>query len=256
MQKDKALQIIAENKKSYNIIAPDFNATRRTTWPEFEELALYIKEGSRILDIGCGNGRLYKYINDELRTTNYEYVGIDQSEELIKIAKKSLPTSLYEREGFLKNIPPFEKGGRGGIFMVADIFNLPFKDGEFDVVAGIAFLHHIPSQELRVKVLKEIYRVLSPGGILFLTNWNLWRWEIISHNVKKNNMNPLHFFFQHDGMDAGDFWIPYRASNGGKPMPRYYHHFKKHELINFCRNANFKILEYKKGRNNLLVLKK
>lgn len=255
MDKKKALQIIAENRESYNIIALDFDVTRKAPWPEFQELGRHIKKGDKILDVGCGNGRLYKYINDELRITN-NYIGIDQSEELIEIAKKSLPTSLFEREGSSKDVPPFGKGGRGGIFMVADIFNLPFGENEFDVAAGIAFLHHIPSQELRLQVLKEIYRVLAPGGILFLSNWNLWRWEIISHNVKRNKMNPLHFFFPHNGMDAGDFWIPFRASNGGKPIPRYYHHFTKRDLMALAKQAGFKIIFYKKDRNIVAVLQK
>lgn len=228
MHKDKALQIIAENKKSYNAIASDFDVTRQIAWPEFELLLHYIKEGSRVLDIGCGNGRLFSFLNRRL-PDSLQYVGVDQSEELIKIAgKNNLDADFY----------------------VADVLNLPFQDGEFDIVAGIAFLHHIPSQELREKCLKEIYRVLSPGGILFLTNWNLFRWEIISHNVKRNKMNPLHFFFPHDGMDAGDFWIPFQKQK------RYYHHFTKRELKSLAEKAGFKLDSCQKGKNMIMILKK
>lgn len=234
MNNEKALQIIAENRESYNTIAPDFDVTRQNGWPEFELLAPYIKEGDRILDVGCGNGRLLSFLNCRVSGI-LQYIGIDQSEELIKIAKKN----YLEAD-----------------FRVADIFNLPFQAGEFDIVAGIAFLHHIPSQELRVKCLKEIYRVLKSGGILFLSNWNLWRWEIISHNVKRNKMNPLHFFFSRNGMDAGDFWIPFRAGAGGKPIPRYYHHFKKRELTALAKEAGFKIIFYKKNRNMITILQK
>lgn len=237
MHKDKALQIIAENKKSYNTIAPDFDVTRQTAWPEFAMLKPYIKEGSRILDIGCGNGRLYKFLTQilNIKYSILGYTGIDQSEKLIELARKNNPLAKFD---------------------IADVFDLPFKDGEFDVAAGIAFLHHIPSRELREKVLKEIYRVLSPGGILFLTNWNLWQWQVIKHNIKRNKMNPLHFFFPHDGMDAGDFWIPFRASSGGKPIPRYYHHFRKTELKKIAKCAGFKLQKFKKGKNSVVIFKK
>ena len=226
MHKEKALQIRAENKKSYNAIAEDFDVTRQYIWPEFELLGKFIKKENRVLDIGCGNGRLLKFL-----ITNYD--GVDQSEELIKIAYKNYPNANFQ---------------------VADVFHLPFEDASFDVVAGIAFLHHIPSREFRLKVLKEIHRVLKIGGILFLTNWNLFRWEIISHNIKRNKMNPLHFFFSHDEMDAGDFWMPYRTKE--KIVPRYYHHFRKQEIQKLCKEAGFNLFKYKKGKNNIIILEK
>jgi ubiquinone/menaquinone biosynthesis C-methylase UbiE len=235
MNKDKALQIIAENRKSYNTIAEDFDIARQTAWPEFEFLKPYIKEGDRILDIGCGNGRLFKYLstNYQLPTTNY--VGVDQSEELIKIATHS---SLKLRRA-RKNNPDAD-------FRVADIFNLPFKDGEFDAVAGIAFLHHIPSQELRAKCLKEIYRVLAPGGILFLTNWNLFQMKLI----KKYKLRIWDFFLPHSGLDAGDFWISFQE------QPRYYHHFGKRELLALGKKSIFKPVKFKKGKNLIIIFKK
>ncbi len=260
MRKDKALQIIAENKKSYNIIAHDFDIARQTAWPEFEMLASYIKEGSRVLDIGCGNGRLYKYLNNELGIMNYGYAGIDQSEELIKIARKNYPEAD---------------------FRTADVFDLPYKNGEFDIAAGIAFLHHIPSQELRVKCLKEIYRILKPGGILFLTNWNLWQWKMI----KKYKLRFFYFFFPRNNLDAGDFWIPFRSpchprrrsDSGGNirgsrnigldsrlrgndsGVLRFYHHFSKKEIVKLCRDTGFKNIKYEIGkteRNGVVIARK
>ncbi|MFA5133975.1 MAG: methyltransferase domain-containing protein [Patescibacteria group bacterium] len=225
MKIDKAKKIIEENKKSYDAIADDFDTTRQYAWPEFEELAKYVKEGDSVLDIGCGNGRLYKYLNNELRVTNYEYVGVDQSEELIKIAKKN---------------------NSGGKFKTADVFNLPFEAKAFDVVAGIAFLHHIPGQELRERVLKEIFRVLKPGGIVFLTNWNLFQIKLI----RKYKLSIFDFYFEHAGLDAGDFWIPFQKQN------RYYHHFKKKELIGLAKEFGFKVLAFQKGKNSVIILKK
>lgn len=275
MNKEKALQIIAENKKSYNIIAEDFDICRQTAWPEFELLAAYLHksikaqkhestDAIKILDVGCGNGRLYQYLWAELLCAElnsaHRYVGIDQSEELIKIAKVQCAelNSAHKVE-----------------FIVADVFDLSFKNGEFDVAVGIAFLHHIPGEELRLKVLKEIYRVLKPGGILFLTNWNLRQWKLI----KKYKLRIRDFFFSHDDLDAGDFWIPFKYNchsdpvldtgeesqrsffaRSGAPQDdrvmRYYHHLKKREIIDLCKKAGFMIVEYKKGKNSILILKK
>ena len=42
---------------------------------------------------------------------------------------------------------------------------LPFKDGSFDVVTSIAMFHHLPTKKDRLNFLKEVRRVLKPGGI-------------------------------------------------------------------------------------------
>ncbi|MGH2686591.1 MAG: class I SAM-dependent methyltransferase [Actinomycetota bacterium] len=55
---------------------------------------------------------------------------------------------------------------------IADAERLPYDDGEFDLVVGHAFLHHIPEPEA---ALAEMARVLRPGGTLFVagepTRW-------------------------------------------------------------------------------------
>jgi ubiquinone/menaquinone biosynthesis C-methylase UbiE len=156
---------------------------------------------------------------------NFGYKGIDQSEELIKIAQKDYPTANFQ---------------------VANIFNLPFDDGRFDVAAGIAFFHHIPSRELRLRVLQEMARVLKPGGILFFTNWNL-RQPVLR---KKYKLRCWDFFFPHNNMDAGDFWIAFQSK------PRYYHHFGKGELTRLAKAAGFAPEKYAAGKNNVNVFRK
>jgi SAM-dependent methyltransferase len=226
MEKNKALQIIAENRKSYNMIAEDFDIARQEAWPEFELLKPYIAKDMRILDWGCGNGRLYKYL---YQVSGIKYQGIDNSEKLVEIAKK--------------NYPKVD-------FCVSDIFHLPFKNGEFDVVAAIASFHHIPSEELRLVALREIYRVLKPGGVVFMTNWNLWQRDLI----KKYKLRIWDFFFPRNEMDAGDFWIPFKGKD--KTMPRYYHHFGREELARLCRKAGFEIISDAGGKNRVTIIKK
>lgn len=231
MDKSKALQIIAENKESYNRIAEDFDVTRKYEWPEFELLKPYIKKGDRILDIGCGNARLYKYLCAESNSAHY--TGVDISANLIKIAKK---IKCAESNSAHK----VEFG------VVEKVWEMPFENEEFDVIVGIAFLHHIPGEELRLKVLKEMYRVLKPGGILFMTNWNLWQWN----RIKKYRLRLRDFFFAHNDLDAGDFWITFHGAK------RYYHHFTKRELVRLCKKAEFKVMGCKKGMNVVTILKR
>jgi SAM-dependent methyltransferase len=52
---------------------------------------------------------------------------------------------------------------------------MPFRDSEFSGSVSLTMLHHVPSRELRDKVLREVLRVLRPGGCFVgsdtLQNW-------------------------------------------------------------------------------------
>ncbi len=56
-----------------------------------------------------------------------------------------------------------------------DATEIPFRDSEFSGAVSFTMLHHIPSRELQDKVLKEVLRVLKPGGF-FLGSDSLQNW--------------------------------------------------------------------------------
>jgi ubiquinone/menaquinone biosynthesis C-methylase UbiE len=143
----KAYKILAENKNTYNEVAEEFNQTRKKYSPETEELKSYVKERERVLDLGCGTGRLYEIFKNK----NIDYAGIDFSENLVRIARENY----------------------GNMFVVGDILSLPFSDNYFDSVWAVAVLHHIPMGKLRKRALSEIKRVLRPGGRIIATYWKI-----------------------------------------------------------------------------------
>ena len=128
-------------------MAEEFYQTRKKQGSEVEELKDYIKDGEKILDLGCGSGRLCRIIDGK----NIDYTGIDFSENLILIARENY----------------------GKKFIVGDILNLPFPEENFDSVWAIASLHHIPTKKFRKRVVAEIKRVLKPGGRIIVTCWKI-----------------------------------------------------------------------------------
>lgn len=136
----------------YDAFAKDFDQTRQRNWPEFEEYILPIlSKSDRVLDIGCGNGRLRKFINPKVIRPG-EYFGIDLSKELIEIARKD------HKEDH---------------FFVGTMIDLPFGADNFEVVTAIASFHHLLNRKDQKKCIEHIYRVLKPGGIVCFTNWKL-----------------------------------------------------------------------------------
>ncbi len=148
MKRETAEEIIKGVRESFDLIAEDFSTTRERLWEDLKFLFDYLNKGSKVLDLGCGNGRFYHWFQEK----GVDYVGVDFSSSLIEIAKKKFPE---------------------GKFYLGNALELPFKNSEFDALFAIALLHHIPSNELRLKVLLEAKRVLKRNGLFVLTVWNL-----------------------------------------------------------------------------------
>jgi tRNA (uracil-5-)-methyltransferase TRM9 len=149
MNKKKATRLSDMTRDSYDVFAAEFSASRADFWPELAYLAEHAVPNSRVLDIGCGNGRFYPLLAER----NVDYTGIDNSVGLLAIA--------HEQHPFVT-------------FMHGDATKLPFPDRSFDTVFSFAVLHHIPSRELRREFVREAARVLRPNGTLVLSVWNLW----------------------------------------------------------------------------------
>ncbi len=210
MKRNYAKYLLEKTRKDYNLIAEDFSRTRNKPWQEIKFLIDdYIKRKDKVLDLGCGNGRLYEL----LKRRNIDYIGVDSSKELIKLAKKKYPEAEFRK---------------------AEALNLPFFDNYFDKVYTIAVFHQIPSEELRLQFLKETKRVLKKKGKLILTVWKIKR--------KKEALLLLKYtilrIIGKSKLDFKDVFKPW-----GEKTERYYHIFSKRELSKLIKKAGFSIKE-------------
>jgi len=212
MNKKIAEKIRHDVKEVYELIADEFDVTRKTEWPEFKDFLKYIGNKTKVLDLGCGNGRFY----DLLKSKKIDYLGIDNSSSMINRAKMNFPDAE---------------------FRLGDMVDLDLPNNSFDVVLSIASLHHIPSKHLRRKTASEMNRVLKKGGVLILTVWNLFQIKYLPYFFKS-----IISFFLHLGFKYGwnDLWLRW----GNNPLKRYYHAFLPFELLRYFKNNNWKIEEF------------
>ena len=91
MEKEYAQFLCQATKKNYNLIAKDYTRTRAFIPEDIKELAALAERDDKILDSGCANGRLVEAFQEKV-----DYFGVDQSEELISIARKNYPQAKFQ----------------------------------------------------------------------------------------------------------------------------------------------------------------
>jgi len=230
MKKDYAQYLLKKTTEDYNRIAEQFSSSRYSIWPELNLFKDYVEEGERVLDAGCGNGRLLELFKDK----KVDYIGIDNSEKLIEIARTKYPCRKFQ---------------------TADVLKLPFPDNYFDKVFSVAVLHHIPSRDFQLQFLKEAKRVLKPEGLLLLTVWNLWQRPKTLKLLFKFTIMKI---AGRSKLDFKDVFIPWQ-----KKTDRYIHCFTKSELKSLAKETGFKVKkagvlkrEGAKNHNFYLIVKK
>lgn len=138
--------IVEQYKNSNNlnvrISLHDQFSTNKTGWFNWLFYQINFSKVNRLLELGCGNGKLWENRDIDLR--NREIFLSDISEGMVHEVRKKL--------------------GKDYNCIVADCQAIPFKDGYFDAVIANHVLFYIQNLD---KGLSEIYRVLKNNGIFY-----------------------------------------------------------------------------------------
>jgi ubiquinone/menaquinone biosynthesis C-methylase UbiE len=226
----------------YDQIADAFSRSRKDMrWPELDAMIEELNSGDKILDIGCGTGRLCNQVEEK----GVEYHGVDISRKELELARKACPA---------------------GDFQLATMRNLPFEDETFDVIFHIASLHHLLTKQERLEALGEAYRVLKPGGTFHLTVMGLFQMKFWRLFVKKAQGKATLPEPMKKSVKFFDVFLPW-SWESGKKVQRYYHAFRKGELkklfkqgplteisIKFIKNG--KVVPFYKAKNIVVHAKK
>jgi ubiquinone/menaquinone biosynthesis C-methylase UbiE len=132
-----------------------------------------VKGARRALDAGCGPGQ-FTIIAAE-RTPGTEVFGVDLAPTMIELARRhAAESSAADRLHF----------------EVADVCELPFPDAHFDAVLSTGSIKHWPDP---VAGLRELYRVLAPGGRAYIAEMNRLA---PADAIATNRVRLRHWFFR------------------------------------------------------------
>lgn len=138
------------NREFYRQFARSFAETRRTPQPGFYTLETFLPAGCRnLLDVGCGEGRLGRFLLARRGIKSYD--GLDASQALIDIARSQVEGRFWHRD-------LMEPRALRGL-------------GQYDAIACLAVLQHIPGRENRQRLVTEMANHMMTEGRLLISTW-------------------------------------------------------------------------------------
>jgi len=293
MDQKTEINLLELVKRNYEEIAADFDMTRKNcVWPELAKLAELVKDGDRVLDVGCGNGRLLRALTGK----SIEYLGVDSSSELIEMARKNFPPfakatedkqfsifppkadqpgagnfqsiSNFSAQGGpawgwqFSNKPNQSTVGQNSKFILGNILELDkIQEKDFDYVFCVAVLHHLPGENLRVEAIKQMKsKISAQGGSASGRKPGgkiiLTVWNLWNQAKFRKLIFKFAFLkmFGKNRMDCGDILFNWKNKKGAEASRRYYHAFTKRELKKTAVKAGLKVDKLYKDENNYYLV--
>jgi ubiquinone/menaquinone biosynthesis C-methylase UbiE len=173
-------------------------STNKQGWMNWFFNNLYVPCNGSILEIGCGDGSLWKKNFLEI-PSNWNLTLTDFSNGMLKDAKKNLGNKASRFK-----------------FKIADVQNLPFEDASFDVVIANNMLYHVADRE---KAFLEIKRVLKHNGLFYAST------------VGKNHMKEMReivakFNSENITTKSWDLTENFQLENGFKQVSKWFKEVK------------------------------
>lgn len=131
--------------------SPDFNLRE----VENEYLSRQLRDGVKVLDIGCGNG--YSTLSHAARW-DAQFTGVDFVPEMVEAAKEL--AAQFQLRGQVD-------------FQPGNVTDIALPDASFDFVITQRCLLNLPSRDAQWTAMREISRVLKPGGVYLMMEGTL-----------------------------------------------------------------------------------
>ena len=138
-----------------------FAHSRSQPWRGWRHIRLPDAPRVRVLDAGCGNGRLFVHLTRHSEVP-IDYVGIDFSPELLRYAETTVAHNKRRTDStqlMVQDLTAFE------------CQSLAASEGPFDRVFLFGVLHHIAEAHRRESLLTRLAQTLSCSGELWVTIW-------------------------------------------------------------------------------------
>ena len=217
------------NREFYRRVAADFDATRQSAWSGWERMldAVDLPLDS-VLDIGCGNGRLARFLAGQ-QAEGFSYIGVDNSPDLLAYARRQharVKLELIKQDVILGALPRRRA----------------------QLVALFGLLHHVPGGRRRRELLRAAASRVLPGGWLVLAAWRFYELERFRRRIVA--------WPDDIAVERHDYLLDWRR---GERALRYCHYIDDEEHAALIDAAGLRVIDdYRAdgGLNRYTVLRK
>jgi tRNA (uracil-5-)-methyltransferase TRM9 len=200
------------NQEFYRRFASAFAGTRRGSQPGFYQLETYLPDPcSRLLDVGCGEGRLGRFLLATGRVQIYH--GLDGSQALLDIAGAQIDGEFWRRD-------LLQGQALAGL-------------GNYDAIACLAVLQHIPGRDNRLRLVAGMGQHLTPGGRLLVSNWQF----LGSERQRKKIVDWEQAGLSPELVEGNDYLLTWQR--GGRGL-RYVSYIDEAEMATLARQAGLR----------------
>lgn len=235
-------RLIELNRAFYRQIAHDFDRTRGGLALGWQQLARHFPtqpegEAPWVLDVGCGNGRFARALEQTARP--WQYVGIDADAALLAHAVTQTST-LRHVTAHLQQMDLTATGWGTPLGAFTSTFAL---------IVCFAVLHHLPGYALRLQVMRAMAALLAEGGVLILSNWQF----LTSDRFAQKQMDWQSVGLTAQDVELGDALLPWQQ--GGFAV-RYVHQIDAAEIGQLAAAADLQVVDsfYADGKEGTLNL--
>jgi alkylated DNA repair dioxygenase AlkB/SAM-dependent methyltransferase len=152
----------------YDAIATQWHHTRGkrgVLWPGATQFLQRLTMGSIVADVGCGDGKYFPAIWE----AGSFVIGTDISRPLLETAFQA---NFGEKIADTRKVSPHRQDlqTRPAV-AVGDCMSLPFRSKSFDAAICIAVMHHLSTQERRIRCIEELTRIVKSRGRINVQAW-------------------------------------------------------------------------------------
>ncbi|NPV56461.1 MAG: class I SAM-dependent methyltransferase [Anaerolineae bacterium] len=243
MRSEIVVNLLEINRRFYTGFGDAFAATRRRLQPGVRRVLTRISPGGHWLDLGCGGGVLGLAWMKQF--TSGSYIGLDASPVLLAHARElvegAFPSGLTVR---------YAQADLADPDWVHQAPALPL-----DGVLAFAVLHHLPSLDLRRRVLRQVHGLLPAGSTFIHSEWQFQHSPRLLQRVQPWRLVGL----DEADLEPGDTLLDWRfqlPGGGDASGLRYVHLFDREELQKLAEETGYAIVDEfeSDGENGRLAL--
>jgi 2-polyprenyl-3-methyl-5-hydroxy-6-metoxy-1,4-benzoquinol methylase len=209
-------QLLTVNREFYHRFGGEFSATRQRLQPGVKRILDSIREDDSVLDLGCGNGNFLRELTRRGHKATLR--GVDFSLPLLRDAESSPEAKFQEAD----------------LSQLSAISHQLLITDNWSLITCFATLHHIPSTELRLDILRTVRKLLKDDGRFILSNW-----QFLNSAKLRSRIQPWdRVGLAEKDVDEGDYLLDWRS--GGEGL-RYAHQFSAEELSGLANQAGMRV---------------